>query len=218
MEIRTNNIAVEINGRYIFNNLNILLNGNKIFAITGESGSGKTTLLNCLGLIQNISNGTIFINGKNATSWSDGRKTKFWHESASFIYQDYGIIDNESVFYNVTLNKNKPQYQEAAKVLHLVGLAGRGNDRASVLSGGEKQRLGIARAIYKNAKIIYADEPTASLDSKNRMLVVDLLKKMRNAGAMVINATHDERLMAECDDIINIERLSAPTSNGSVHH
>lgn len=218
MEIRTNNIAVEINGRHIFNNLNILLNGNKMFAITGESGSGKTTLLNCLGLIQDISNGTIFFNGKNATSWSDGQKTKFWHESASFIYQDYGIIDNESVFYNVTLNKNKHQYQRAAKVLHLVGLAGRGNDRASVFSGGEKQRLGIARAIYKNAKIIYADEPTASLDSKNRMLVVDLLKEMRNAGTMIIIATHDERLTAECDDIIDIERLSVSTSNRSVHH
>lgn len=218
MEIRTNNIAVEINGRYIFDNLSILLSGNKMFAITGESGSGKTTLLNCLGLIQNISSGSIYFDGTNTTSWSDGRKTKFWHERASFVYQDYGIIDNESVFYNVTLSKNKHQYQEAAKILHLVGLAGRGNDRASVLSGGEKQRLGIARAIYKDAKIIYADEPTASLDSKNRMLVVDLLKKMRNAGAMVIIATHDERLMAECDEIINIERLNDPDTKHNINH
>lgn len=208
MEIIAKDISIEIDGRHIFKNLNILLKENKMFAITGESGSGKTTLLNCLGLIQNISSGTIYINGKNTDSWSDGQKTKFWNKSASFIYQDYGIIDNESVFYNVTLNKNKRQYQEALSILNLVGLTGRGNDRASVLSGGEKQRLGIARAIYKNAKIIFADEPTASLDANNRMLVVNLLKRLRDAGAMVIIATHDERLIAECDEIITIERLS----------
>ena len=91
------------------------------------------------------------------------------------------------------------------QVLSQVGLGGRGEELASVLSGGEKQRLGIARAIFKDAKYIFADEPTASLDSANRQLVMDLLVKQRDNGAMIIIATHDERLVEQCDEIIDMD-------------
>lgn len=147
------------------------------------------------------------IDGSDTGSWNDSDKTKFWYESASFIYQDYGIIDNDSVYYNVTLNKGKQKHKTVDEVLKLVGLDGRGNEYASVLSGGEKQRIGIARAIYKNSKIIFADEPTASLDSKNREQVVHLLKNRREEGVMIIISTHDERLVSECDENIDIESL-----------
>ena len=207
MEIKAQRITVEIGGRYIFKDISISLEGNKMIAITGKSGSGKTTLLNCLGLIQNVKKGSILIDGSDTGSWNDSDKTKFWHKSASFIYQDYGIIDNESVYYNVTLNKWKQNRNRVDEVLRLVGLVGRGNDYATVLSGGEKQRIGIARAIYKNSKIIFADEPTASLDSKNREQVVRLLKNRREEGVMIIIATHDERLVSECDENIDIESL-----------
>lgn len=207
MEIRAQRIVVEIGGKYIFKDISISMEGNKMIAITGRSGCGKTTLLNCLGLIQKVKKGSILINGNDTTSWNENDKTKFWHKSASFIYQDYGIIDNESVYYNVMLNKQKQKYKKVDEVLNLVGLDGRGSDSASVLSGGEKQRLGIARAIYKNSEIIFADEPTASLDSKNREQVVNLLKSRKEAGVMIIIATHDERLISECDENINIELL-----------
>ena len=207
MEIKAQRITVEIGGRYIFKDISISLEGNKMIAITGKSGSGKTTLLNCLGLIQNIKKGSILIDGNDTGSWNDSDKTKFWHKSASFIYQDYGIIDNESVYYNVTLNKWKQNRNRVDEVLSLVGLIGRGNDYATVLSGGEKQRIGIARAIYKNSKVIFADEPTASLDSQNREQVVRLLKNRREEGVMIIIATHDERLVSECDENIDIESL-----------
>ena len=207
MEIRAQKIVVEIGGKYIFKDISISMEGNKMIAITGRSGCGKTTLLNCLGLIQNVKKGSILIDGNDTTSWNENDKTKFWHKSASFIYQDYGIIDNESVYYNIMLNKQKQKYKKVDEVLNLVGLDGRGSDFASVLSGGEKQRLGIARAIYKNSEIIFADEPTASLDSKNREQVVNLLKSRKEAGVMIIIATHDERLISECDENINIELL-----------
>lgn len=207
MEIKAQRITVEIGGRYIFKDISISLEGNKMIAITGKSGSGKTTLLNCLGLIQNVKKGSILIDGSDTGSWNDSDKTKFWHKSASFIYQDYGIIDNESVYYNVMLNKQKQKYKKVDEILNLVGLYGRGSDSASVLSGGEKQRIGIARAIYKNSKVIFADEPTASLDSKNREQVVHLLKNRREEGVMIIIATHDERLVSECDENIDIESL-----------
>jgi len=207
MEIKAKKITVEIGGKYIFKDISISLEGNKMIAITGRSGCCKTTLLNCLGLIQKVKKGNILINGNDTTSWNENDKTKFWHKSASFIYQDYGIIDNESVYYNVMLNKQKQKYKKVDEVLNLVGLYGRGSDSASVLSGGEKQRIGIARAIYKNSKIIFADEPTASLDSKNREQVVHLLKNRREEGVMIIIATHDERLVSECDENIDIESL-----------
>lgn len=207
MEIKAQRITVEIGGIYIFKDISISLEGNKMIAITGKSGSGKTTLLNCLGLIQNVKKGSILIDGSDTGSWNDSDKTKFWHKSASFIYQDYGIIDNDSVYYNVTLNKGKQKHKTVDEVLKLVGLDGRGNEYASVLSGGEKQRIGIARAIYKNSKVIFADEPTASLDSKNKEQVINLLKSRKEAGVMIIIATHDERLISECDENIDIESL-----------
>ncbi|GAA2970585.1 ABC transporter ATP-binding protein [Finegoldia magna] len=205
MQILAKNIGVKINNKAIFSDMSFKLEENKMIGITGKSGSGKTTLLNCLGLIQEISTGIIMIDGHDTSRWNDSDKTKFWHKSSSFIYQDYGIIDNETVRYNVTLNKNTSKSKEVDQVLSQVGLGGRGEELASVLSGGEKQRLGIARAIFKDAKYIFADEPTASLDSANRQLVMDLLVKQRDNGAMIIIATHDERLVEQCDEIIDMD-------------
>ena len=178
----------------------------EIFGLVGESGSGKTTLLNCLGLIQPIESGSILINGKDTSKWNDKDKTKFWHKYATFIYQDYGIIEDETVAYNITLDKSKAKSKAVKNILDKVGLNGRDSELAIVLSGGEKQRIGIARAILKNASIIYADEPTASLDSENRQIVINLLKECASNGAIVILATHDDRLVSECNKVINLNK------------
>lgn len=204
MKVRAENIGIEINGKNIFSNISLSIEDNEMVAITGPSGCGKTTLLNCLGLIQDINSGKIIIGDKNVTNYNDREKTRFWYEHAAFIYQDYGIIENESVAYNITFNKKGSKGKDVESVLNKVGLKNRGEELASVLSGGEKQRLGVARAIYKKATLIYADEPTASLDAKNRQLVVDLLRRRTKEGATVILATHDERLISECDRSINM--------------
>ncbi|WDV46297.1 ATP-binding cassette domain-containing protein [Clostridiaceae bacterium M8S5] len=214
MEIKAKNIGVAIKGKTIFNNVSFEIKSNEMVAITGASGSGKTTLLNCLGLIQTISSGNILINDKNVTKWNDKQKTKFWHEHATFIYQDYGIIEDETVSYNVTFNKRQSRDKDVNEILKNVGLDGRGKELASVLSGGEKQRLGVARSIFKNANVIYADEPTASLDAKNRQLVIDLLKRRVQSGATVILATHDERLVKECDKIIDLSKFETILNKG----
>lgn len=207
MEIKVNDITVTISGNKIFSNISFEMKKGEMVAITGPSGCGKTTLLNCLGLIQPVDYGNIIIDGKNVTKLSDKEKTKFWHDYATFIYQDYGIIEDESVAYNVTLDKYKIRSNKVQTILQKVGLAGRDNDLAIVLSGGEKQRIGIARAILKNATIIYADEPTASLDANNRELVIELLRQCAKEGAIVVLATHDERLVNECDRIIDMKEF-----------
>ena len=207
MEFKVNDITVTISGNKIFSNISFEMKKGEMVAITGPSGCGKTTLLNCLGLIQPVDYGNIIIDGKNVTKLSDKEKTKFWHDYATFIYQDYGIIEDESVAYNVTLDKYKIRSNKVQTILQKVGLAGRDNDLAIVLSGGEKQRIGIARAILKNATIIYADEPTASLDANNRELVIELLRQCAKEGAIVVLATHDERLVNECDRIIAMKEF-----------
>ncbi|MFJ7839699.1 ABC transporter ATP-binding protein [Lysinibacillus sphaericus] len=204
MIIQTKNIGIEISGKTIFSNISLEINPNEMIAITGPSGSGKTTLLNCIGLIQSVNSGDILIENQNASKWKEKEKTSFWKEKAAFIYQDYGIIEDENISYNVTLNKQQAKAKIVEEILHTVGLGGRGQEMAAVLSGGEKQRLGVARAIYKKASIIYADEPTASLDQKNREVIINLLRKCSENGASVIIATHDERLVSVCDRSINL--------------
>lgn len=140
----------------------------------------------------------------DVTGWRESQRTLFWKDHASFIYQDYGIIDDETVSFNVSLKKFGNNQGQIKEVLEIVGLQGREKDKSLVLSGGEKQRLGIARAILKNASVIFADEPTASLDNSNRQLVVSLLKDCANRGAAIILATHDERLVAECDTVVRL--------------
>lgn len=207
MEINVNDIAVGISGKKIFSNVSFEIKKGEMVAITGPSGCGKTTLLNCLGLIQPVDCGKIMIDGKDVTKLKDKEKTKFWHDYATFIYQDYGIIEDESVAYNVTLDKYKMRSNEVQTILKNIGLSGRDNELAIVLSGGEKQRIGIARAILKNATVIYADEPTASLDVNNRELVIELLRQCAKQGAIVVLATHDERLVNKCDRIIDMEEF-----------
>lgn len=204
MNIKATNVTLSISGRNILSNVSLLAEGGKMTALSGKSGSGKTTLLNCLGLIHPIDSGEILVDNLNATNWREANRTGFWRDSASFIYQDYGIIDDETVSFNVYLKKLGGNQRQISEVLERVGLGGREKDMAMVLSGGEKQRLGIARAMYKKASVIFADEPTASLDEANRQLVISLLKDCANRGAAIILATHDERLVNECDTVISL--------------
>ncbi|MFR0585913.1 ATP-binding cassette domain-containing protein [Lactobacillus porci] len=191
-------LAAQAGGKLLFQNLSFQANGGQTVALIGQSGAGKTTLLNLLGLLDQPSKGKILINGENANSWPTRKREKFWREKAAFLYQDAGIIDGESLLYNVSLTKAKKSQEQALHYLKMLGLA-QAHEKAAVLSGGEKRRLGLARLLYKGGRVIYADEPTASLDAANRQLVTDLLLKQAQAGALVFIATHDEALAKKCD-------------------
>ena len=210
MSIEVTDLAVTIGSHTILDGVTLTCRPGEVLALVGASGSGKTTLLNCLGLLQRPTRGTIRVDEVDATGWGERPRQRFWRDKAAFIYQDYGLIDEDSLAYNVTLTqpgpfRRRPRISPRVEdTLATVGLAGRALDRVSVLSGGEKQRAGVARALYKKASYIFADEPTASLDADNRHTVTRLLAKAAADGACVVIATHDEELAAHADTAITL--------------
>ena len=214
MEIKAENVTVSIDGKKVLTEQSVDVVPGRTLALVGPSGCGKTTLLNVLGLLRRVDGGRVLVGNQDATRWDDRRRRRFWQQHASFVFQDYGLVDEETVEYNVALSQisllglRTRQKAEIERSLERVGLNGRGKEKVSTLSGGEKQRVGLARAMFRSADVIFADEPTASLDFDNRTLVTSVLQEEAERGAAVIIATHDETLMNACDLTVNLRRAS----------
>lgn len=210
MDIRVENVGLALSGRTVLHDETVRALPGRALALVGPSGCGKTTLLSVLGLLHKPDTGKVLAGGTETCGWKDRSRRRFWQEHAAFVFQDYGLIDDESVAYNVALSRLslfRPTRKHVAQVedaLEQVGLGGRSHEKVSRLSGGEKQRVGLARAIFRRADIILADEPTASLDQRNRELVTGLLKAEAARGVTVVVATHDERLIAVCDEVHHV--------------
>jgi putative ABC transport system ATP-binding protein len=210
MDIKADNVTVTIEGKKVLDGQSAHGLPGKTLALIGPSGSGKTTLLNVLGQLLRVDGGRVTVGGQDATQWDDRRRRRFWQQHAAFVFQDYGLIDEESVEYNVALSHlsllglQRRQKAAVGEALERVGLTGRGKEKVSTLSGGEKQRVGLARAMFRSADIIFADEPTASLDLDNRNLVTGFLQQEAARGAAVVIATHDEALMNACDTTLRL--------------
>ena len=204
MLIEAEGVSVAIGGRAVLDREFVRCESGTMTALVGPSGSGKTTLLHCLGLLLPIGKGRILIDGKDATNYSSAARRRFWRDHAAFVLQDYGIMDQESVAFNVTMQSSllgrraTGDQRRLAEALERTGLAGRQAEVASHLSGGEKQRLALARAIYKQASVVFVDEPTASLDAGNRRKVIDLFAEFAASGATVIVSTHDFEMIDAC--------------------
>ena len=182
---------------HIINNANLEIENTGLVAILGPSGSGKTTLLNAIGGLDKVNKGKIYINGKKITHRRMGRVDKIRNINISYIFQDYKLLENLSVFENVALSlkmigvKNKKEIEKRVNyVLEAVNMYRYRNRPAKMLSGGEKQRVSIARAIVKNPNIIIADEPTGNLDSKNSIEVMNIIKSI-SKNKLVILVTHE---------------------------
>lgn len=156
--------------------INLDIYEGEILVIVGPSGSGKTTMLNVISGLDNVTQGSIGYNGKNITKLSDRKKTKFRKDNLGFIFQTYNLLDHLNVYENVkvgsVLSKNKININE---ILITVGLEKHKYKEIYQLSGGEQQRVSIARAIAKNPKIMFCDEPTGALDEKTGKVVLESL-------------------------------------------
>lgn len=208
--VELNNITKKYGNNKILDKFSLKINRDEIVAITGPSGKGKTTILNIIGLLENFDEGELFIDGQKNIKVNSSKATKILREKIGYLFQNYALVDDETVYYNLDLalkyakNNRKEKNELIKKALNDVGLEGFEKRKIYELSGGEQQRVAIARIILKPCQVILADEPTGSLDEKNRDLVLDLLKKLNNKGKTIVLVTHDKFVANQCDRIINI--------------
>lgn len=180
--------------------------------LIGPSGSGKTTLLNLVGALDEPSEGEILISGKNVAAKSDEESAQLRNEHIGFIFQSYNLLPVYSIFENVEfpllLQKQSKAERKAAvmQALEWVGLADIANKKPSQISGGQAQRVAIARSIVKKPDIVLADEPTANLDSTNAYKVMDILKKLNEElGITFIFSSHDSKVIEYLKRVISLE-------------
>ncbi|MGL4760003.1 MAG: ABC transporter ATP-binding protein [Sarcina sp.] len=183
---------------------------NEMVAIMGKSGSGKTTILNLIGCLDKADSGEVIINKIVNPFVNKKKKIDLFRNEIGYLFQNYALIDSQSVSENLDIALEycgkKFKEKEKLKILSLdkVGLANKINSKVYSLSGGEQQRIAIARLFLKKSKIILADEPTGSLDVENRMNVLNLLKELNKCGKTVVIVTHDKEVGSFCDRIIKI--------------
>ena len=168
---------------HVINNTTLSLEDSGLVALLGPSGSGKTTLLNAIGGLDKVNKGNIYINGKKITSKSSYKVDKIRNLNIGYIFQDYKLLDNLTVYENVAIVlkmlgiKDKEEIKKRVTyVLEKLNIYRYRNRPADMLSGGERQRVAIARAIVKDPDIIIADEPTGNLDSANTIEIMNIIK------------------------------------------
>lgn len=179
-------------------------------AIIGKSGSGKSTLLNVLGLLDDY-NGEYILDGVNVSKFKSNQLAKTRNQKMGFIYQSFNLLPKLSAVENVALPliysgySHKDSLEKAKEYLEIVDLEDKINNKPTQLSGGQQQRVAIARALINEPKILFADEPTGSLDSKTSRDIMNLLKKIwKEQGITVIMVTHDDTLAKEANRIIRV--------------
>lgn len=178
-------------------NINLEVKEGEIIILKGISGSGKSTLLSILAGLTKPTNGEILVNSQNVSKLPDIMSSSYRHKDIGFIFQSFNLLQGLSVYQNVkaplslTFLKKDELNAKIQNAMNLANIAHKKDEPISHLSGGEKQRCAIARALVMDPSIILADEPTANLDKANSLVFIDILKKFKDLGKTVIVATHD---------------------------
>ena len=195
----------------------------EMVAIMGPSGSGKTTLLNVLSGLDDLSEGEVYVDGESIEGTSDRRRTRFRAEKMGFIFQSYNLIPVLSAIENIELpllvagKKPKKVRQWAQDALEMVGLADQAKKRPAEMSGGQQQRITVARSLVNNPAIVWADEPTGALDSETSKGIMDLLVRMNEQEQQTfVLVTHDAAVAARAHRTIRMRdgRIASDESNG----
>jgi putative ABC transport system ATP-binding protein len=194
----------------ILNDINFSVRQGESVAIVGASGSGKSTLLSLLAGLDVASEGEIYLDGDPLSTLNEEARARVRAEKVGFVFQSFMLVQSLTALENVMLPAelagDHDAEKEALSLLEKVGLSHRLEHYPSQLSGGEQQRVAIARAFVGSPKILFADEPSANLDSKNGHLIEDLLFDLnKQNGTTLVLVTHDEQLAKQCQRIIHIE-------------
>ncbi|MET7791459.1 ABC transporter ATP-binding protein [Streptomyces sp. NPDC005248] len=214
------NLSKDFGARALWRNVNLTVNRGEMLALVGPSGSGKSTLLNCLGLLDRPSTGTIRYEGKDITRFGRSDVRRFRRDTLGYLFQHYALIENATVLENLGvvakprrlaqskgMDKNKGG-TAVAEALDRVGLAGREREKICHLSGGEQQRVALARLMVQRPALVLADEPTGALDDDNSAVVIDILREMSDAGCAVVIATHNAGVRDRCDAVFAVHESS----------
>lgn len=209
--IELQHIWKQFGSRIIFSDLNLNFQSGMVYALIGDSGYGKTTLLNMLAKLETFDKGEIIYKGKSLTSL---KNEEFYRNELGYLFQNFGLLESQTIRENLELGligkkQNKKQEKErlllqALQAVRLDYLSL--NQKIYELSGGEAQRVALAKIILKNPPLILADEPTASLDPKNSKEIMEILLELRNANRTIIIATHNPSIWKMADQVIHLSQ------------
>ncbi|KKU97677.1 MAG: ABC transporter ATP-binding permease protein [Parcubacteria group bacterium GW2011_GWB1_48_6] len=183
----------------------------EFIAIMGRSGAGKSTFLYQMSLLDEPTEGEILIDGRDTHLMSGGEKTSFRLSELGYVFQDYALLPEMTALENVALPllmQNLPEkqaYEKAAAALTKIGLGKRLGNLPSKLSGGEQQRVSIARAIAHEPKILFADEPTANLDNESSRIIMEIFKQLHKGGQTIVMVTHEEEFSKNAERVIHLD-------------
>jgi putative ABC transport system ATP-binding protein len=205
LNYKTESTAVEV-----IRGVSLKINSNESVAIVGKSGSGKTSLIMLIAGLERPNYGKIIFEGEDISQYSEDQLADIRKRKIGIVFQSFYLIPNYTALENVSLvleiNKVSDAKKKSMELLEQFGLKDRINHFPSQLSGGEQQRVAIARSIVLNPKLILADEPSGNLDSENSKLIMSLLfKYCKQNGSSLVLVTHDQMLAKECDRIIEIK-------------
>lgn len=208
--IELKNIKKSFGSKVILSNIDLKVNKGEMIAIMGSSGSGKSTLLNIIGLIEKPDNGEVILNGEKYDKIY-GKKVMLAHRNLiGYIFQNFALVDNETVSKNLDValtyndgNKNN-KIEMKKNILKYVSLSDKINNKIFELSGGEQQRVALARVMLKSCEIILADEPTGSLDEETSEVILKILKQLNQEGKTILIVTHNNDIAKKCDKTYHI--------------
>lgn len=198
--------------KVIFTNFSMEVKRGELVCVTGPSGCGKSTLLNMMGMFELPDSGTIKLFGKPLPKLNSKAARKLLKDKILYLFQNYALIDDKSVAYNLSVPMFDKKYTATKKkekqieALSKVGLKVSLNSKIYQLSGGEQQRVSIARGFLRNFEVILADEPTGSLDTDNRDIVIQLLRSFADMGKAVVIVTHDPAVAVQADRVISLSK------------
>lgn len=196
---------------HVLKGIDMTVEEGEFVAIMGRSGAGKSTLMYQLSVLDHPTEGLVEINGINVEKLSEQEQTKFRLKTLGYVFQDYALVPDLSALENIMVpllmkglswDRARLTAQEA---LEAVGLPSKDQNLPSQLSGGEQQRVAVARAVAGNPQIIFADEPTANLDSISGNSIIDLLGELHKKGQTIVMVTHEDEYTRYCNRIITIE-------------